>query len=66
MRYVYVPFGPFMMAYIQRTMAGYTSPSSKVEVAASAEKAGLGPRTSASSARGIKAGRLKGQVFACT
>lgn len=45
------------MARVHRRLAG------KVEVASSAEKAGLGPRTGGQ--RGIKAGRLKGQLFAC-
>ena len=47
------------MANLQQRLAG--SP----HVAISAEKAGLGPQTSGEQQHGIKAGRLKGQLFAC-
>ncbi|ORY26484.1 calcium-activated chloride channel-domain-containing protein [Naematelia encephala] len=62
--YVYVPFGPFIMAHVQSLMAKHGGEN--VEVHASAEKAGLGPATSGEKQRGIKAGRLKGQLFAYT
>lgn len=62
-RYVYVPFGGFIMRYVQKSMTSYQGPN--IKIAKSAESAKLGPRSSASVQHDIKAGRLKGQLFAC-
>lgn len=51
------------MTNVQKRLSGYEG--GNVHVKASAEKAGLGPKTSGQKQRGIKAGRLKGQLFAC-
>jgi hypothetical protein len=51
------------MRYVQTVVAGYQGPN--IKVAKSAESAKLGPRTTAESQHDIKAGRLKGQLFAC-
>ncbi|WVR03117.1 hypothetical protein IAU60_000107 [Kwoniella sp. DSM 27419] len=59
--YVYVPFGSLIMARVHQDLT-----HSEVRVSESPEKAGLGPRTSASKQKSIKAGRLKGQLFAYT
>jgi hypothetical protein len=61
--YVYVPFGPFIMANVQSRLVQYTGGE---PVADSAEKTGLGPRTSGAKQHAVKAGRLKGQLFAYT
>ena len=61
--YVYVPFGPFIMNRVQQQLSTYQGGS--VRISTTAEKAGLGPKTSGAKQRGIKAGRLKGQLFAC-
>ena len=63
-RYVYVPFGPFIMANVQAYLARFSGHSSTI--AESAEKAGLGPRTGGAKQHAVKAGRLKGQLFAYT
>ncbi|WWD22681.1 hypothetical protein CI109_107174 [Kwoniella shandongensis] len=60
--YIYVPFGSFIMAHVQQKMTNQDT----VRVASTPEKAGLGPRTSGHEQKGIKAGRLKGQLFAYT
>lgn len=52
------------MANVQTRLSGYSG--EKVKVAGSAEKTGLGPRTSGAKQHSIKAGRLKGQLFAYT
>jgi anoctamin-10 len=62
--YIYVPFGPFIMGYIQDTMAKHSGGA--VQLANTPEKAGLGPRTSVQKQHEIKSGRLKNQLFACT
>jgi hypothetical protein len=62
--YVYAPFGQFIMANVQTRLAGHSG--EKIKIASSAEKTGLGPRTSGSKQHSIKAGRLKGQLFAYT
>lgn len=49
------------MAHVQQKMTNQDT----VRVASTPEKAGLGPRTSGHEQKGIKAGRLKGQLFAC-
>ena len=51
------------MTRIQQGMSGYQGES--VRISGSAEKTGLGISTSGEKQRGIKAGRLKGQLFAC-
>ena len=51
------------MRYIHTVIGGYQGPN--IKVAKSAESAKLGPRTTAESQHEIKAGRLKGQLFAC-
>lgn len=51
------------MRYIQTALSVYQGPS--VKIAKSAEAAKLGPRTTAETQHDIKAGRLKGQLFAC-
>lgn len=51
------------MTHVQQRLAGYQG--DKVKIANSAEKAGVGPRTSGSKQHEVKAGRLKGQLFAC-
>lgn len=51
------------MRYVQTTIGGYQGPN--IKVAKSAESAKLGPRTTGESQHDIKAGRLKGQLFAC-
>ena len=63
--YVYVPFGPYIMAHVQQrlTRSGYEGDN--VQFAKTPEKAGLGPRMSGEKQKSIKAGRLKGQLFAC-
>jgi len=60
-----VPFGPYIMAHVQRrlTRSGYEGDN--VKFAKTPEKAGLGPKTSGEKQKSIKAGRLKGQLFAC-
>ncbi|KAL7420471.1 hypothetical protein Q5752_004421 [Cryptotrichosporon argae] len=60
--YVYVPFGPQIMSYVQQRMAS----TGQVKVAETPEKAGLGPRSESAHQHRIKAGRLKGQLFAYT
>ncbi|WRT63222.1 uncharacterized protein IL334_000125 [Kwoniella shivajii] len=60
--YVYVPFGSFIMAHVQHRL----TKQSTISVADTPEKAGLGPRTSGKEQKSIKAGRLKGQLFAYT
>ncbi|KAK8844765.1 hypothetical protein IAR55_006615 [Kwoniella newhampshirensis] len=60
--YVYVPFGSFIMAHVQQRMTKQDT----VQVVGSPEKAGLGPMTSGQKQKSIKAGRLKGQLFAYT
>ncbi|WVW81287.1 hypothetical protein I302_103278 [Kwoniella bestiolae CBS 10118] len=60
--YVYVPFGSFIMARVQHRLTKQET----VSVSDTPEKAGLGPRTSGKQQKGIKAGRLKGQLFAYT
>ncbi|KAK4684084.1 anoctamin-10, partial [Tremellales sp. Uapishka_1] len=62
--FVYVPFGSVIMGQVQSHMSTYQG--RHVNIASSPEKAGLGPRTSGERQRGIKAGRLKGQLFAYT
>lgn len=62
-RYVYAPFGGLIMRHVQTLIAGYQGPN--IKAAKSAESAKLGPRTTAESQHAIKAGRLKGQLFAC-
>lgn len=62
--YVYVPFGPFIMQYVQQRLSGYSG--EKIQFAESAEKAKLGPKTSGEKQHSIKAGRLKGQMYAYT
>lgn len=52
------------MANIQQRLARYSGHGS--EIAQSAEKAGLGPRTEGAKQHAVKAGRLKGQLFAYT
>ncbi|EIW72964.1 hypothetical protein TREMEDRAFT_26589 [Tremella mesenterica DSM 1558] len=59
--FVYVPFGPFIMNYVQGRMTHTSTP-----VASTPEQAGLGPRTSGEKQHAIKADRLKGQLFAYT
>lgn len=51
------------MRYVHKTLYNYQGPN--VKVAQSAETAKLGPRSSAEVQHDIKAGRLKGQLFAC-
>ncbi len=51
------------MTRVHQQLSAYQGGS--VQVSGSAEKAGLGPKTSGEKQRGIKAGRLKGQLFAC-
>jgi hypothetical protein len=63
-RYVYAPFGQFIMSAVQIRLTNYQG--EKVKIATSAEKAGLGPRTSGAKQHSLKAGRLKGQLFAYT
>ncbi|WWC57606.1 uncharacterized protein I303_100138 [Kwoniella dejecticola CBS 10117] len=58
--YIYVPFGSFIMANVQHRLTKQDT----MNVASTPEKAGLGPRTSGKEQKGIKAGRLKGQLFA--
>ncbi|WWC90176.1 uncharacterized protein L201_005109 [Kwoniella dendrophila CBS 6074] len=60
--YIYVPFGSFIMARVQNRLTKQDT----INVAGTPEKAGLGPRTSGKEQKGIKAGRLKGQLFAYT
>nr|XP_019014019.1 uncharacterized protein I206_00096 [Kwoniella pini CBS 10737]OCF52800.1 hypothetical protein I206_00096 [Kwoniella pini CBS 10737] len=60
--YVYVPFGSFIMANVQHRLTKQDT----INIASTPEKAGLGPRTSGKEQKGIKAGRLKGQLFAYT
>lgn len=51
------------MAYVQTRVDSYTAPTTPV--VHSAEKAGLGPKTAIRAQKGIKADRLRGQMFAC-
>jgi anoctamin-10 len=51
------------MNSVQKRLLGYQG--GNVQVASSPEKAGLGPQTDGSKQHSIKAGRLKGQLFAC-
>ncbi|WWD06320.1 hypothetical protein V865_004410 [Kwoniella europaea PYCC6329] len=60
--YIYVPFGSFIMARVQHKLTKQET----ISVSDTPEKAGLGPRTSGKEQKGIKAGRLKGQLFAYT
>ncbi|WVQ94169.1 hypothetical protein IAU59_001247 [Kwoniella sp. CBS 9459] len=60
--YIYVPFGSVIMAHVHKRLTKQDT----IRVAGTPEKAGLGPRTSAHEQKGIKAGRLKGQLFAYT
>ena len=53
------------MAAVQGRLAGSRVAGEKVKFAASPEKAGLGPHSSNEQLKSIKAGRLKGQLFAC-
>lgn len=52
------------MAAVQTRLTGYQG--EKIKIASSAEKTGLGPRTSGAKQHSLKAGRLKGQLFAYT
>ncbi|WWC97550.1 hypothetical protein V866_004434 [Kwoniella sp. B9012] len=60
--YIYVPFGSFIMARVQHKLTKQET----ISVSDTPEIAGLGPRTSGKEQKGIKAGRLKGQLFAYT
>lgn len=51
------------MAFVQTKMDFYTA--SSTPVMHSAEKTGLGPKTAMHAQKGIKADRLKGQLFTC-
>lgn len=51
------------MNYVQQHLYKYQG--GNVKLASTPEKAGLGPRTNAEKQHSIKAGRLKGQLFAC-
>lgn len=53
------------MAHIQRRLTHSGVEGEKVKFAKTAEKAGLGPKTTGHEQKSIKAGRLKGQLFAC-
>jgi hypothetical protein len=63
-RFVYVPFGSFIMRYVQSTLALYQG-STHTHLTKGAADVKLGPRSTASTQHSIKAGRLKGQLFAC-
>ena len=62
-RFVYVPFGSFIMRYVQTTLSLYQGDSHMAKAAGDVK---LGPRSTATTQHAIKAGRLKGQLFACT
>ena len=52
------------MGYVQSTLVSYQSGGS-THLAKAAGDVKLGPRSTASTQHSIKAGRLKGQLFAC-
>ena len=64
-RYVYVPFGSYIMADVQKRLSKSRYEGEHVHFAKTPEKAGLGPKTSGEKQKTIKAGRLKDQLFAC-
>jgi len=65
--FVYVPFGSHIMGYVQSTLALYQGTGgNRAHLAKATEDLKLGPRSTASTQHTIKAGRLKGQLFACT
>jgi anoctamin-10 len=53
------------MDNVQKRLHRDIGEGESIKFAQSAEKAGLGPRTSGEQQKSIKAGRLKGQMFAC-
>ena len=53
------------MGYVQSTLVSYQSGRS-THLAKAAGDVKLGPRSTATTQHSIKAGRLKGQLFACT
>ena len=53
------------MDNVQHYLHRSVSEGKSIKFAQNAEKAGLGPRTSGEQQKSIKAGRLKGQMFAC-
>jgi hypothetical protein len=52
------------MGYVQSTLVSYQSGKS-THLAKAAGDVKLGPRSTATTQHSIKAGRLKGQLFAC-
>ena len=52
------------MSYVQQRLAKHEG--GNIAISSTPEKAGLGPKTDGAKQRGIKAGRLKGQLFAYT
>lgn len=53
------------MAHVQKRLTKSGVEGENIQFAKTPEKAGLGPRTSGHEQKSIKAGRLKGQLFAC-
>lgn len=53
------------MQTVQNKLSGSSYEGENVKFAKTPEKAGLGPKTTGNKQKAIKAGRLKGQLFAC-